>query len=149
MTRGEIYTGCGKSHCRQPLGRWFPDQGRVPHISLVFREMWDSTRLTAKCLGRIESQREKCNRIPNLAKNERDPRISCTWHQSTSGFAVFIKESPLKCINAHKSFGLQRGDCVNGRGPLRDDSIADLCQHYMEELGDADVGKTHLSFLLW
>src|ERR1700721_2459241 len=22
---------------------WFPDEGRVPHISLVFREMWDTT----------------------------------------------------------------------------------------------------------
>ncbi len=21
----------------------FPDEGRVPHISLVFREMWDTT----------------------------------------------------------------------------------------------------------
>jgi len=23
--------------------RWFPHKGRVPHISLVFREMWDTT----------------------------------------------------------------------------------------------------------
>jgi hypothetical protein len=22
---------------------WFPDKVRVPHISLVFREMWDTT----------------------------------------------------------------------------------------------------------
>jgi hypothetical protein len=22
---------------------WFPHKGRVPHISLVFREMWDTT----------------------------------------------------------------------------------------------------------
>ena len=22
---------------------WFPDESRVPHISLVFREMWDTT----------------------------------------------------------------------------------------------------------
>jgi len=25
---------------------WFPHKGRVPHISLVFREMWDSTALS-------------------------------------------------------------------------------------------------------
>jgi hypothetical protein len=24
----------------------FPNQGRVPHISLVFREMWDTTALS-------------------------------------------------------------------------------------------------------
>jgi hypothetical protein len=24
----------------------FPNKGRVPHISLVFREMWDSTALS-------------------------------------------------------------------------------------------------------
>jgi hypothetical protein len=24
----------------------FPHQGRVPHISLVFREMWDTTALS-------------------------------------------------------------------------------------------------------
>jgi hypothetical protein len=27
---------------------WFPNQGRVPHISLVFREMWDSTALSLR-----------------------------------------------------------------------------------------------------
>jgi hypothetical protein len=27
-------------------GFWFPNQGRVPHISLVFREMWDFTGLS-------------------------------------------------------------------------------------------------------
>jgi hypothetical protein len=25
---------------------WSPDEGRVAHISLVFREMWDSTALS-------------------------------------------------------------------------------------------------------
>ena len=25
---------------------WFPHEGRVPHISLVFREMWDTTAPT-------------------------------------------------------------------------------------------------------
>ena len=24
---------------------WFPHEGRVPHISLVFREMWDTTNV--------------------------------------------------------------------------------------------------------
>jgi hypothetical protein len=27
---------------------WFPDQGRVAHISLVFREIWDTTSLTVE-----------------------------------------------------------------------------------------------------
>jgi hypothetical protein len=25
---------------------WLPHKGRVPHISLVFREMWDTTALS-------------------------------------------------------------------------------------------------------
>jgi hypothetical protein len=29
----------------------FPDEGRVAHISLVFREIWDSTDVDAKRLG--------------------------------------------------------------------------------------------------
>jgi hypothetical protein len=32
---------------RSPTGVYllFPDEGRVPHISLVFREIWDTTAL--------------------------------------------------------------------------------------------------------
>jgi hypothetical protein len=26
----------------RPANSWFPDKGRVAHISLVFREMWDT-----------------------------------------------------------------------------------------------------------
>jgi hypothetical protein len=29
----------------------FPNKGRVPHISLVFREMWDSTARLPLTLG--------------------------------------------------------------------------------------------------
>ena len=34
-----------------PLLTFTYNQCRVPHISLVFREMWDSTNVTAKCVG--------------------------------------------------------------------------------------------------
>ena len=30
---------------------WFPHEGRVPHISLVFREMWDTTASSLCTLG--------------------------------------------------------------------------------------------------
>ncbi len=29
-----------------PLRTWLPSEGRVPQISLVFREMWDTTALS-------------------------------------------------------------------------------------------------------
>ena len=37
---------------------WFRDDGRVPHISLVFRRCGIPTTLTAQCFGWIKSQRE-------------------------------------------------------------------------------------------
>jgi len=30
-------------HSALPSLAGFPDEGRVPHISLIFREMWDTT----------------------------------------------------------------------------------------------------------
>jgi hypothetical protein len=51
----------------------------VPHISLVFREMWDSTELDSMFftfssrLGTLIRKREiQIRGIPHLAKNERD-----------------------------------------------------------------------------
>jgi hypothetical protein len=50
----------------------FPDEGRVPHISLVFREMWDFhcsflwLSIHPMHLG------VNISGIPYLAKNERD-----------------------------------------------------------------------------
>ncbi len=61
--------------CR-PMKRYcsgsFPvtDQ-RVPHISLVFREMWDTTALQQPVF-RSTGKEHKGSRIPHLAKNERD-----------------------------------------------------------------------------
>jgi len=44
---------------------------RVPHISLVFREMWDTTGLSLnrRLVIKLEGRR---GGIPHLAKNERD-----------------------------------------------------------------------------
>ena len=39
---------------------------RVPHISLVFREMWDTTVIYLKCVGSRELQVEQ--RIPKSAE---------------------------------------------------------------------------------
>jgi hypothetical protein len=36
---------------RTPLTSWFRHEGRVPHISLVFREMWDTSDFTAQCIS--------------------------------------------------------------------------------------------------
>jgi hypothetical protein len=43
---------------------------RVPHISLVFREMWDTTALH-RLVFRPTGKEHKGSRIPHLAKNER------------------------------------------------------------------------------
>jgi hypothetical protein len=44
---------------------------RVPHISLVFREMWDTTASDLHCSALQELPIE-VRGIPHLAKNERD-----------------------------------------------------------------------------
>jgi len=44
---------------------------RVPHISLVFREMWD-TQTFMFLAGRAENRPVERRGIPHLAKNERD-----------------------------------------------------------------------------
>ena len=45
----------------------------MPHISLVFREMWDTTALRSHFLnGCKKHQRLRVVDIPHLAKNERD-----------------------------------------------------------------------------
>src|SRR3984885_15194505 len=44
----------------------------VPHISLVFREMWDSTNLDNFFPSNPKNQSVCIRGIPHLAKNERD-----------------------------------------------------------------------------
>src|ERR1700677_3444835 len=39
-------------------GPWFSHEGRVPHISLVFGEMWDTTDVGRKVHRMNQSQRE-------------------------------------------------------------------------------------------
>src|ERR1700691_3540947 len=51
---------------------WFPDEGRVPHISLVFREMWDTTSVDRSMHWINRESEGRCSGIPHLAKNERD-----------------------------------------------------------------------------
>jgi hypothetical protein len=45
-------------------------ESAVPHISLVFREMWDTTALHVR-LSEV-GKKVKVRGIPHLAKNERD-----------------------------------------------------------------------------
>jgi hypothetical protein len=78
------------------------NRGRVPHISLVFREMWDSTALFLWLLIRPMHLALHVSGVPHPAKNERDTRISCTRHLATTACAAFIKESRMKFINANK-----------------------------------------------
>src|ERR1700761_3797486 len=42
MTQGHLEFGCGRFFARSS------SHSRVPHISLVFREIWDTTRLALK-----------------------------------------------------------------------------------------------------
>jgi hypothetical protein len=73
-----------------------PSKNRgVPHISLVFREMWETTALHVP-LSKV-GKRVKVRRLPHLAKNERDMghptilgrerarRVYCCWNKSLSG----------------------------------------------------------------
>ncbi len=64
----------GASGTKNAMGRglWLPDEGRVPHISLVFREMWDTANVDRSVHRTNRNSEEWCSGIPHLAKNERD-----------------------------------------------------------------------------
>jgi hypothetical protein len=49
-----------------------PHECRVPHISLVFREMWDTTALSLWLSIRLTHSTVNIGGAPHLAKNERD-----------------------------------------------------------------------------
>ena len=44
----------------------------MPHISLVFREMWDTTDVDRSVHRMNRKSEGRCSGIPHLAKNERD-----------------------------------------------------------------------------
>src|SRR5579859_687671 len=48
------------------------NKSRVPHISLVFREMWDTTAFNPKVFDSLLTLKVQICGIPHLAKNERD-----------------------------------------------------------------------------
>jgi hypothetical protein len=48
------------------------NKSRVPHISLVFREMWDTTALPPEGFDALSTLRVKIRGLPHLAKNEQD-----------------------------------------------------------------------------
>jgi len=81
--------------------------------------MWDSAMLNDFAYG-AENLRVQRRGIPQLAKNERDTRISCTRAQETATCAAFIKESRMKFINANKlhrkSGGVGHPSLVEGTG---------------------------------
>ena len=51
---------------------WPREEGRVPHISLVFREMWDTTTPSLQLSIQPMHLAVNLGGIPHLAKNERD-----------------------------------------------------------------------------
>ena len=56
----------------QPDRLWFPHRRRVPHISLVFREIWDTDNVYPEAHRMNRESEGKSSGIPHLAKNERD-----------------------------------------------------------------------------
>ena len=80
------------SHKRGVVCLWFPHEGRVPHISLVFREMWDTTALSLRLSIHPTHLAVNIGGIPHLAKNERD--------MGHGGFKEQVQHFPLgdSCI---------------------------------------------------
>ena len=52
-------------------------ESAVPHISLVFREMWDTTDVDRKVHRMNRESEGKSIGIPHLAKNERGAPVLC------------------------------------------------------------------------
>jgi hypothetical protein len=57
---------------QRTLGPFPTTSRRVPHISLVFREMWDATAAGSEVLVCPGNSKVEICGIPHLAKNERD-----------------------------------------------------------------------------
>jgi hypothetical protein len=78
----------------------FPSERRVAHISLVFREMWDSTAVDREVLRMNRESEGKSSGIPHLAKNERDvghPSLLAVWRIPLElTFAQKIEEVPSR-----------------------------------------------------
>jgi hypothetical protein len=80
----------------------------VPHISLVFREMWDTTDVD-RYVHRVNRESEgESSGIPHLAKNERDmghpssvrePEVEAAWLSSSQTEAI--------CLFSAESFSLR------------------------------------------
>ena len=103
---------------------WFPHRGRVPHISLVFREIWDTTAVSLRLSIHPTRLAVNLGGIPHLAKNQRDTLISCTRHQATGTCAAFLEESRMKFINANN---LHRKSGGIGHPSFVREPKADLC----------------------
>src|SRR6202453_4135961 len=72
---------------------WFPDEGRVAHISLVFREMWDTTALSLRLSINPIHLAVNIGGIPHLAKNQRDV-----------GHPSFVRERERAGLAFHELF---------------------------------------------
>jgi hypothetical protein len=69
---------------------------RVPHISLVFREMWDTTALSRTILFHPKKLKVNIRGIPHLAKNQRDAPNFLHAALDTTTCAPFLKERRIR-----------------------------------------------------
>ncbi len=115
---------------------------RVPHISLVFCEMWDTTALNLKLPADKKRLKVKIRGIPHLAKNERDmghPWFCCTTMVYASPFDCTIWARNLRTPSRNTPISLPR---LIARKPLLIQCTADSGVWRQESRGHA-VAPAH------
>jgi hypothetical protein len=111
-----------------------------PHLARFSRDVGYHEPQLSALQRRIDTRelQGEVRRIPYLARNERDTRISCTRHQATAACAAFIAESRMKLINANKlhrkSGDMGHPRCFGNYGHLSSVCL-DLCS-VVEEPAD-------------
>ena len=94
----------------------------MPHISLVFREMWDTTNLNFK-IPNVKKTPKEVGRVPQVRPSVPGPKKTGDLDflpraPPTSACAAFIKESRMGFINAIKINRKSRGSPSNALRPL-------------------------------
>jgi hypothetical protein len=72
------------------------NKSRVPHISLVFREMWDTTALNPKYSTHHQHLRSRSVESHISRNTSEMPRISCTQTWTRPRVRPFFKERRMK-----------------------------------------------------
>jgi Stage II sporulation protein E (SpoIIE) len=120
---------------------WFPHKGRVPHISLVFREMWDTTALSlwlSKPGGLLISYTDGISEAMT-AEDEELGRLGCSklLPRRPPAMAAEVMEQVLRAPNEFTA-GAEQHDDMTFAGHENHEYVTWPCP-----AGNSDTDRNH------